>query len=232
MSLLEVCTAVADECGFAAPSQIIGSADDTAVQLLALANKSGRLLARKPWQVLQKEHTFSTVDATADYALPSDFGWYINDTVWDRTDYWKMRGSLSPSEWQVYKSGIATSTPRSRFRVKAGRLYIDPTPSSVRSIVLEYVSKQWASNSTGDTFAVAFAADTDTTRFDELLLQLDLTWRYLARKGLAYAEEKAEAEAQIELALAHDTPSPTLSQAGDHRAVFPPLPTWRGTGLG
>ena len=233
MSLLSICQAVAEDCGFAAPSAIVGGSDDTAVQLLALANKGGQMLARKPWEALQGEHTFSTADGTASYAKPSDYGWFIDDTAWDRTDYWKLRGSLSPREWQLYKSGIVSASPRSRFRIKGGLIYIDPTPSSIRSVVIEYVSNEWASNAAGDTFATAFAADDDTVRgFDELVLQLDLTWRFLKAKGLAYAEDKAEAERQTDLLMARDVPSQPMSQAGDRRVIWPPMPTWSGSGLG
>ena len=228
MSLLSVCRAVCYETGFGEPATIIGNTDETALQLRTLADRSGKALARKPWEVLQKEHTFTTVASTETYAKPADYGFYQNDTAWDRTNYWATRGSLSPQEWQRAKSGLG-SVIRPRFRIKGGLIYIDPIPSSANSMVIEYVSKNWVDNSGGPLSA--FAADDDDVFFDEFIFQLDLTWRLLNRKGLAYAEEKAEAEAQIALAMAHDTPSPMLNQAG-HEGDTLTVPTWSGTNLG
>lgn len=228
MTLLTICRSAAQAAGFAAPGTIIGSSDTTANLLLSLANKSGKQLATKPWQILQKEHAFSTVASQDSYALPTDYGWYENNTAWDRTNYWAMRGSLTPSDWQRYKSGTMTTTPRTRFRVKAGQLYLDPTPTDVRSIVIEYVSNAWATD--GVTTFAAFAADSNTSVLSEDLLELELTWRFLERKGFAYQEAKFESQSQIELALAHDLPRGPINLATDAYEIFPPLPTVPSTG--
>lgn len=228
MPLSSICTKAASSAGFASPTSIIGNSDGTAVLLLSLLNKAVKVLARRPWQALQKEHTFSTVASTASYALPSDYGWYENDTAWDRTNYWQMRGSLSPREWQRYKSGTMTTTPRTRFRVKGGLVFLDPTPSAVYSIVIEYVSNKPVTD--GVSFFTEFSSDTQTSVLDEFLLELDLTWRFLERKGFAYEEAKQEAENQIELALGHDVPRTSMNLAGDGADVFPPYPTLPSTG--
>jgi hypothetical protein len=230
MSLLTVCQAVAQDAGFDSPASIVGNPDESAIQLLALANKAGEIIARKPWQNLQNEYTFSTVDGTETYALPAGYRSFINDTAWDRTNYWTLRGSLSPQEWQARKSGVMAQSPRSRFRLKGNLIYIDPVPGSALDLVIEYLDNRWVQSEEGERFT-AFQADTDTVRFDEFLLRLDLTWRFLARKGLAYAEEKEEAERQIDLAMGRDTPSVPTNLAGD-RSIWPPLPTVPVTGYG
>lgn len=224
MTLLSICQSAAQSAGFAAPGSIVGSGDATAQLLFRLANKAGKQLATLPWQALQAEHTFSTVASQAAYNLPADFGWYENNTAWDRSNYWAMRGSLTPSEWQRYKSGTMTTTPRTRYRVKAGQIYLDPTPTAVRTIVLEYISNAWASGGS------AYAADSDTTILSEDLLELELTWRFLERKGFAYEEAQYEAQTQIALRLAHDVPKGPVNLATDAYEIFPPLPTLPATG--
>lgn len=228
MSLLTICQSVARDCGFSVPSTIIGNGDDTAAMLLALANKSGKSLAGYSWQALQKEYTFPTVASTASYAIPADYGWIENDTVWDRTNLWAMRGSLSPQEWQVYKSGISSTTPRSRFRVKGNLIFIDPTPSAVVTVALEYVSDKWAWDGAA-TYANNFVTDAYLSLIDEFLIELDVSWRFLERKGLAYAEAKADAEEQIWLALGQDQPHNSVN-LGQSDMPWPPLPSLPVTG--
>jgi hypothetical protein len=229
LSALTIAQAVARDSGFSVPATLVGNSDDTASMLLALLNKSGKALAGYSWQVLQKEGTVTTVASTPSYALPADYGWIENNTLWDRTNLWKDRGSLTPSEWQAYKSGIASTTPRSRFRVKLGRLYIDPTPSSVVTLAYEYVSNQWCWDGVS-AYANNFVTDNYVSLIDEYLLELDVTWRFLARKGMAYAEEKAEADDQIWTALGQDVPKGPVN-LGDDNVPWPPLPTWPYTGL-
>lgn len=223
MSLLTVAQAVARDCGFAVPSTIVGNSDDTAAMLLALANKSGKALAGFPWQVLQKEYTFSTANGTPSYALPSDYGWIQNDTLWNRTNLWRDRGSLSAEEWQAYKSGITSSTPRARWRLKGNLIFFDPTPTAIESHAFEYVSNAWAWDGIS-TYANNYVTDSYISLIDEYLLELDLTWRFLERKGLAYAEAKKEADEQVLQSLGTDQPKQSVNMATDERP-WPPIPT-------
>lgn len=116
-----------------------------------------------PWPELQKEYTFTLTDGAASYALPPDFDRQINATQWNRTQHWPLIGPLDPVLWQQYKSGLVTTLPRQRFRVKGWtntQFFIDPTPDSSiagQTIALEYCSgtiwrpKTWVT-------ATAFAA--------------------------------------------------------------------------
>lgn len=228
MSLLTIAQAVVSSCGYAIPGTIVGNTDPDAKMLLALANKAGRHLARRPWQSLQKEYTFSTVASTASYALPTDYGYFQNSSAWSRTNYWMLRGSLSAQEWQRYKSGIQSTTPRSRFRIKGSLFFLDPTPSSIESMVIEYVSKSWVFDNAA-TYYTTFQADANTSLIDDYLLELELTWRFLERKGMAYAEAKEEAEEVREQMIAADTPSNDV-RMDDGYGPWPPLPTLPVTG--
>ena len=145
----------------------------------------------------------------SDYTLPSDFERPVDNTFWDRTRYWSMRGPQSPQMWQLYKSSVigrASIQRRYRFRSIGGptRLSIDPTPfDNGALLVFEYVSNAWCESQSG-TPQAAWKADTDVGVIDEYLIQLDITWRMLRRLGLAYDEELAEFERQLDKAIAHD----------------------------
>lgn len=63
MSLLSICTNVANDLALAAPTSITGNSDETAVRLLAQAQRAGEALARKPqggWVSMILPHTFTT----------------------------------------------------------------------------------------------------------------------------------------------------------------------------
>lgn len=209
MSLLTVAQAVAEEVGLTAPSSVIGNSDKTAKQLLRLINRTGSLLAKKNWTILQKEHTFQTVASTASYSLPSDFDRFLDLTLWDRDQYWALKGPVSPREWQVYKSGlVASSTVRSRFRVKpdtrVNKFFLDPTPSDAFDMVFEYGSTQWVKDTGNSTGKTAYAVDSDVSLIDESLIELGAIWRLLSRKGFAYAEERNEFDREVDRMFAED----------------------------
>jgi len=66
-----------------------------------------------------------------------------------------------------------------------------------------------------------FTSDDDGTFLDEELLILDIKWRFLAAKGLDYAEDMATAEREITKALGEDGGSGALDIGGPHR-ILPP----------
>lgn len=215
MTLLSIAQAVADEVGIAKPTTIVSNtSDENAVRLLSLAQRAGKYLARKNWSVLQAEHTFSTVNGTANYDFPSDFGRFLPNTFWNRTDYRWVRGSVTAQEWQWRKSGIAQSRETDQvfiIRAVAGdrKFIIDPTPTAAETIAYEYITANWCESAAG-TGQSAWAADDDVGRVEEYLIELDLKWRLLRSLGLDYSEEKYEAERECDKAYARDRPSELL----------------------
>ena len=231
MTLLSIVTNISNEIGFGAPASVIGSSDATAIQMLALSNKGGKQLAKRGkgiggWAVLTTEHTFTTTASTAEYALPSDFDWLIADTLWDRTNFFKLRGPVSPQEWQQIKSGVLASStgPRRRVRIKPSAatepatsvkaFFVEPTPATTGdTLVFEYMSKSWC-EAAGGTNQVAWAADTDVGILDEYLLELDLKWRFKKEKGVEFGDDKKEFELELSQALARDGGAKVLSMGG------------------
>ncbi len=174
----------------------------------------------------------------SDYALPADFKKPVDNTFWDRSRFWSMRGPQSPQQWQLYKSSVigrATIQRRYRFRsvwsqggtaiggsfgtdgigdVPAFRTFlsIDPTPfDNGAQFVFEYVSSGWCQSVAGIPQS-SWQADTDVAADPELeyLIGLDLAWRLLRRLGLSYAEELDEYARQVDKAMAHDGGSAIL----------------------
>ncbi len=226
MSLLDICQNAAGYAPVDEPSSIVGNANQTARSLLTYAKREGEQLYRRhTWTFLTKEYEFSTVASQRDYNLPSDFGWLINQTAWDRTNFWEMRGPLTPVEWQIYRSSVLSDTvsSRKRFRIwqttGTKKFYIDPLPDSVDNLVFEYVSNQWCESSVG-TPQTTWLADTDVGRLDEHLIELGVTWRLLNRLGMAYAEERDEYDKEVSAAIGRDGGAPVLQTNRRHKYFF------------
>ena len=229
MTLLTIVQTVADEVGVPRPSSVIGSNDLTVRQLLALANREGKLLARRGnWTALVNEHTFTTVaqEEQTDTPIPADFDRAIGDTVWNRTDQDPGMGPLSPQEWQQEKASSA-SGPYSQFRIRNGKFLLFPAPDAGKTYAYEYVSRNWC-RSSGGTGQSAWAADDDVGILDESLMEMGLKWRFRAAKGLDYSEEFRDYEAEVIRALSRDTWSPSIDMAAEGlwTGIRPPDGSW------
>jgi len=181
MSLLSICQEVASEIPVAAPTSIVGNPDGTAQLMLALAQRAGEALARRPpggWVAMIREYDVTTAALApqpgtltnsgaggvavisglsglaalapntwyafgtglrsnsivaavntgagtvtlnqpaaltgagqfsfgqSDYALPTDFQRPVDNTLWDRSRFWPLRGPQSPQQWQICKSSV------------------------------------------------------------------------------------------------------------------------------
>lgn len=132
------------------------------------------------------------------YNVPDDFSWFINRTMWDRTNRWELIGPISPQMDQWQRSGVVTTGPRRRWR-QVGlapnnwRLWPPPTATSdyPGTLVFEYVSRFWVIGQDG-TRKPKFSLDTDTPVVDAQAIILGTKWRMWAAKGFDYAAMQRE----------------------------------------
>lgn len=239
MTLLSICQDVADDIGVAKPSTIIGNTDETAVRLLSQAKAALLSLGRAyNWLELVTEYTFSTVASQEDYDLPSDFLHLENQTLWDRSNFERMRGPLSPQQWQEYKSSVLASTVTTwkKFRIRnvsgSTKFSIHPTPDAVESLVFEYISKNFCETS-GGTGRATWTNDTDVGVVDEYLLTLGAKWRMMRRLGMSYDEERLEYDEELQKAIARNGGSSVLSlDEGPYYHLLDPIRNIPDTGYG
>jgi len=201
MSALTILQNACSRLGITAPTAVFSSTDDQVIQLRNLMNQEGKELADEvAWTRLVTEKTFSsTAAAIQTGAVPTDFGWYINDTMWNRGTMVKMSGPCSPEEWQMYQAIAVVTLPAAVFRFRGGNLLIYPNPVASQTCAYEYVSTYWASGS-----QTAMTADSDTALLDENLISLGVIWRFLAAKGLDYAEAFRTYELEVAKAMGRD----------------------------
>jgi hypothetical protein len=184
------------EIGLSEPTVVFSSTDANIITLRTMMNTTAKMIRDAgEWVELTKEHTFTTSASTETYNLPSDYDHINVETGWDRTDFTKLRESLSGPVWQAIKSGIIQQAGAfSGFRIRghtSGQFYIDPTPSSSINMVYEYQSKNTVLTS-GSVEQVAFTSDDDTFILDEYYLMLGCVWRFNRAKGFPWREQFQE----------------------------------------
>lgn len=225
MTALTLVQNACSRLGITAPTALFSATDDQTIQLRNLMNQAGLHLAKgadtdHAWRVLQSEKTFSTTAAAAQTgALPSDFGWFINDTFWNRTTRIKLRGPVSPEEWQQYQAISIISLPAAVFRVRGSSLLIYPTPVASQTAAYEYVTKNWANTAAAVAISV-MTADTDVSLIDEDLITLSIIWRFLSAKGLDYGEQFRTFQLESVKAMGRDGGRMKANLAGGQPTSF------------
>src|SRR3990167_760260 len=205
MTALQIIQAVSSRIGLASPTVVFSSTDAQVIQMRHLLNQEGKELGKRhPWTKLVTEKTFTTVAAAIQTsAVPSDFGWYLNGTMWNRTTDRQIFGPMSAADLQRQQAIAATSTIHTGFRFRGGELLWYPSPTASQTAAYEYVSKNWGETS-GGTDLSTMTADTDVGLLDEDLITLGVIWRFRKAKGLDYAEEFRTYQMEVGKAIARD----------------------------
>lgn len=147
MTILAIAQACANRLQLTSPTTFIGSTDNNMIMLKSMIEVAiNEIKDDFPWPELVREYTFTLATSTDSYAFPGDYDRRMNLSLWNRSQKWPLMGPIDAVEWQLYKSGLITTFPRQRFRVKGSgtsQFFIDPTPSSSengQTCVYEYVS--------------------------------------------------------------------------------------------
>lgn len=225
MSALTIAQNAANRIKIPQPSSLFGANDDQSILLRTLINEEGKTLVGggeetdHPWSVLVTEQTFTGVAAAIQTsAIPSDFAWIINESMWNRTRKWRCTGPLDSKEWQ-YLQAVPSANVYPYFRFKGGNILIYPSPTAGDSFAYEYISKNWAQTS-GSVGISDMSADTDTSLIDEEILTRGVVWRFLASKGLDYAEAFRKYSIYLTKACARDGGKRRLNLGGRDERRF------------
>lgn len=204
---------VANETGLGEqPTTVVSNNDKLVRQMLSLLYKVGRQIISEPidYQVLQKEETF-TSDGSGSYARSAiftdgDFERYVDNTDWDRSDNRKMI-LVTAQEWQELKSGVVNVAGINRYYREQGNNILVTPDASGDTLVFEYISNYWITDSAGTTSKGSFTADTDLVKFPEYLVELGLKYYVRANKGLPAAIDMENFKDALERYKANQTPN-------------------------
>lgn len=204
--------------GIDAPSTVIGNANTEVLELLELANEEGAELATRPFQVLRKELLFTTVASeTQTGMVPTDYGYMLSGTLWNRSANRMIDGVVTPEEWQRLKSS-GTDTVYDTLYMRGGQFLMMPIPPAGETIAGEYISKNFCQSS-GGVGQSEWAADTDTGILPERLMKLGIVVRYKAQKGLDATFDLAQYQSQLLMALTQDKPMQRVNLGASPRTV-------------
>jgi hypothetical protein len=220
----EVVNDAAVEVGLADSADPFASTDANVVQLCRLLKSCGReLVMARNWTYLRKEHTFTTVQGTSNYSLPTDFFRMYDQSGWNRTNRLPLGGPLSPQEWQFLKARLVGVVFTVLFRPMNGEmnLYPDTNTPGGYSIAFEYGSKYWLSSDATPTVLSKDAptASTDVVWFDPLLITRSLKLAFLKAKGLDTTGAEQDYAASLNAAMGADAPNKVLNL---HRGPMDP----------
>lgn len=203
---------VALETGLlSSPATVVNNTADDVENALALAVRVGQEIARKAlWAELIQFTTFDTIDTIQGYALEGDFDRFVSDSLWNQSSNRKL-SLVTQRTWNFLENGIvAQAGIRQQWIQQAKNILINPVPTLAETIEYEYITDEWVQNAAGSSFSTTFAADTDTTRFPEYLLELGLKVKIRKRYGDAYQDDLDEFNRSLDMAIARTGGNTTL----------------------
>lgn len=146
------------------------------------------------------------------YDMPSDWSKSINQTQWDRTNFWPMAGPKTAQEWQFLKGGIVSTGPRLRYRIQDNKLALNPVPAAGEVLAFEYISNAWVLSDSGIP-RTKFIADDDVCIFDDSLMILGTKMLWRQEKGFESSLVENQFYRMLEKKTAQNKGSPVLNLA-------------------
>ncbi len=161
------------------------------------------------------------------YPIPSDFDFFNNRTMWDRTNRWELLGPDSPQLDQWHRSGIVVTGPRRHFRKVgpyANTFRIWPPPAEITNplqLVFEYLSLNGVMvKGSNSTFAQFFANDTDQPLLDDQAIIMGIKWMFWEAKGFNYAAMQNRWVDYVDRLISRDGAAPTLNLVKRVNPIF------------
>lgn len=234
MTMLTVVQRFCRRTNLTVPPTVYGTTDPQIRQILAILEEEGNdLSARADWEALTFEAVHTSLaqedQGAIDTIASNGFSYIKLETIWNRSLNQPIYGGVSPQDWQALK-GTNVTGPQYQYRIRGGRLLINPTPVAGETWAFEYVSKNWILGADGTTYKQYFTLDTDTILLPEELVLLGLRWRWKKEKGFEYAEDFRTYEYQVKDAISRNGSRRTLNMSGNSEGatprVFIPSGSW------
>ncbi len=185
----DIINRAAIECGLLPSVDVFADSDPSFIQLRNLITTCGQdLVESYPWEVLRREHQIITAvpPDTGVYDLPTDFGYMIPQTGWERAENVPLGGPLSPQQWSyLIGRDLVSFTIYASFRIMEDKFQIFPQPPpNGLDIVFEYISRNWVEpGASPGTFSDVVVGDGDLIFFKPVMMVQYLRFKFLEAKG-------------------------------------------------
>lgn len=199
MSLLTIVTRVARRCGLTPPTLVLGSGDETWLQMAELAQEVvDDLSLRHDWRGLHKTQTLTGDGSTVAFTLATDYARLSKMPAVSRDastmGFWPV-GPLSPSGF-ISANSLPVTATRPSFQIEGGTLTFVTAPALAEAYTVSYQSSKAIYSSAIPV--TDWLLDADTPLVPDRLVRLGMIWRWKADKGLDYAEHLSSFERALE----------------------------------
>lgn len=197
MTLLTACQNVArhPNVGQPVPTAVMAATGQFESELVGLLPQCVRaIIDHHDWRLLTTLHTLTGDGATTSFSLPADYDRMpLKAAVFSTATQLPFEAVDDLDEW-LRRDLMSFSSTQGSWIVLGGYLQIKhPTMPVGTDAKFYYVSNAVVAPAAGSNKA-AFTLDTDSFRLPEILLELELIWRWRAAKGLDYAEDMENAQ--------------------------------------
>lgn len=190
----EILNAANAELGLPAATFNGPPGDQTGRQASAMIQAIGDDLCRvHDWQFLESFYTFIGDGSTDAFALPTDFGRIVNQTLWATTDSQLVQGPVGPQTWGWLKYGLVSTdgTPY-RYRVLNNEVRIHPAPADGAEFLFYYIKKNWIYTYITNVEKNTLSLAGDRPMFDGRLMVSALKVRLWGQKGFDTTQVQQE----------------------------------------
>ena len=185
LTALQVIRQAALELGLTAPTEVAASTENTGQQMLALLISAGNdLLLAHTWQEMNRTYTFSSVIGTAEYDLPTNYSYMIDQTFWNSSDSEEVKGPVSPQTWQRIVAGDLALPTCEIYRIQQNQVQLLPTPASIANYTYQYIANCWVQDWSTSAYKCTVDNDADLMVLNSNLLVKALKVKMWAAKGL------------------------------------------------
>ena len=224
----EIINQVCTEVGLVTNTDPVGSTEDTYIQMTGLLTAAGQeFVEMNPWQILRSVYSINTGDgSTAEYDLPDDFAYMIDQTGWNRTSQWPMVGPMSAQQWAYLENtDLVNNTIWASFRVFDNTMNLLPDPPPVNTdIQFEYINRNWVQEANDGARRDTIGAGTDIVLYENILIKKFLKVKWLDAKGFDSTAARMDFDNIYSGRIGRDKGAPVLSTSGGQG--YPYLTMW------
>lgn len=222
MTILQVVQEAATVLGIDVPSLVYGSTTREMVEMQSLANEIARRIADNyDWERLKIVNQYDGDGINEAFDLPDDYDrMLITASIWSSEWTWNLNHILDSDQW-LEMQVIPFTFIYGNWMIFGGQYHQLPIMPVGANVKFFYISNLIVQASDLSTKAL-FTADDDSFLLDERLLKLGIIWQWKASKGYPYAEDMANYEKQMQIAMQRDGGSkPIVSGRPRHNWWWP-----------